>query len=105
MKRKWRIQNKKRVIIVFLFLFLILQTIGMIVFGKPSVHSQARAGSTYYHIVQIQRGDTLWSIASYYVTGDIDIRQYITHIKEFNHMDSDCILAGNYLIIPQREDD
>lgn len=51
--------------------------------------------------VLIQEGDTLWSIASENMSSEYDsINEYIEAIKECNHISSDTVYEGNYLIIP-----
>ena len=51
--------------------------------------------------IQIEEGDTLWSIAKTYRTEEYkDIRAYIEEIKTSNGIQSDVIHEGNYLIIP-----
>lgn len=53
-----------------------------------------------YMSIEINSGDTLWSIAEEYATdcGE-SIPEYIENIKDINHMVSDNITSGNYLII------
>jgi hypothetical protein len=55
--------------------------------------------------LEIEEGDTLWSIASQYISDEYDtITDYITEIKESNGLASDTINTGNYLIIPYYAD-
>lgn len=51
--------------------------------------------------IQIQKGDTLWSIASEYITEEYDnVHEYIEELKRSNGLESDRIRAGNYIIVP-----
>lgn len=51
--------------------------------------------------VQIEEGDSLWSIAEEYYTGEYkSVRNYVKEIKSTNGLTSDTIHAGCYLIIP-----
>lgn len=55
--------------------------------------------------VQIQKGDTLWSIASTYLSDEYrDVNEYINEIKHSNGLVSDTIHAGNYIIVPYYAD-
>lgn len=55
----------------------------------------------YYTSIQIQQGDSLWSIAGDYMSADYsDIDEYISEVKQLNHLKSDAIHAGEYLLIP-----
>ncbi len=55
--------------------------------------------------LEIQKGDTLWSIASAFYTNDYDdMNEYIEEIKDSNGMISDQINTGNYIIVPYYAD-
>lgn len=55
----------------------------------------------YYTSIQIQQGDSLWSIAGNYMSADYaDIDEYISEVKQLNHLKSDAIHAGEYLLVP-----
>lgn len=55
----------------------------------------------YYTSVEIQHGDSLWSIAETYMTDEYDsIQDYIEEIKEINHIKGDQIDQGSYLCVP-----
>ena len=56
----------------------------------------------YFTSVQIEAGDSLWSLAdkyadpAHYANQD----QYIAEVMSINHLTSENIYAGNYLILP-----
>ena len=55
----------------------------------------------YYTSVQIEPGDSLWSIAETYRTAEYtDIPAYIEEVKEINHLSSDYLQAGRKLCVP-----
>lgn len=55
----------------------------------------------YYASIMIERGDTLWSIASKHMTPGYDrVEEYIDEIRRLNHLSGDGIYAGEYLTIP-----
>lgn len=55
--------------------------------------------------VEIKEGDTLWSIASDYISEEYsNMKEYIKEIKECNGLASDTIHEGNYIIVPYYAD-
>lgn len=55
----------------------------------------------YYTSVEIHSGDTLWSIASDYITDDYeDMDEYIKEVCEINHISGNEIHSGQYITIP-----
>lgn len=60
----------------------------------------------YYTSVVIEQGDTLWGIASEYVTPEYSgVEEYIREVRALNHMEGDCIRAGQYLLVPYYSDE
>lgn len=73
-------------------------------FGKTLVIANAKESDVeyvrYYTDIEIQNGDTLWSIAkTYNKHSGLEIREYIHLIKQMNGMVSDHIAAGDSLTI------
>ena len=55
----------------------------------------------YYTSVEVASGDTLWTIADKYMgEGCFDKQEYINEVMNLNHMYSDNITAGEYLVVP-----
>lgn len=55
--------------------------------------------------IEVKKGDTLWSIASDYITDEYDdLFDYIEEIKSSNGMSSDEIHYGKYIIVPYYAD-
>lgn len=56
----------------------------------------------YYTCVQIEPGDTLWTLADRYADKEhyASQEQYITEVMRMNHLAGEDICAGNYLILP-----
>lgn len=54
-----------------------------------------------YTSVVIEGNDTLWSLAQEYAGSNYKtVEDYISEVMQINHLDSDEITAGNYLILP-----
>lgn len=83
-------------------LVLIVLVIFSVFFMTKTVTAQ-REGERYKQVIsiEIKKGDTLWSIASEYMSEEYkDLNEYIEEIKDTNGMLSDDIHAGNYIIVP-----
>ncbi len=84
---------------------LILTMIICISFGTFLVYAREKpdsgiAAHKYYKSVQIQSGDTLWTIAEDTMTDEYDsVAEYVQVLKDMNGLDSDSIQSGQNLII------
>lgn len=103
-KRRQR-QIEVRRNIVFLTVSMavvILASVLIISFSAQASDKSRPASYKYYTSIQIEQGDTLWSIANenmdpaHYESA----AAYVNEIKIMNSLTSDKIVAGNYLIIP-----
>lgn len=56
----------------------------------------------YFTSVQIEPGDTLWSLADRYADQEhyASRDQYITEVMTMNHLSGEELSAGDYLILP-----
>ena len=91
-------------------LLLFVMTICLIVTCPISMNgflSNAKGDSMddsykYYKSITVANNDTLWSIAEKYMDEQhYDcINDYIEEVKHMNHLSSDVIHYGEYLIIP-----
>ncbi|MDO4978114.1 MAG: LysM peptidoglycan-binding domain-containing protein, partial [Eubacteriales bacterium] len=71
---------------------------------SPEVNAEECLSELKYKVVEIQYGDTLWSIAKENMNpGFYDINEYIAEIKECNQLCSDQITRGCSLLIPYYE--
>ena len=58
----------------------------------------------YFKSVEIQPGDSLWSIAAANYTGEWEsMDSYIKEIQNLNGLTSENIHAGNYIAVPYYE--
>ena len=53
----------------------------------------------YYTSIEVQKGDTLWTIAQQYAGDDADYASYIEEVKDMNQLTSDTIHVGEYLTV------
>lgn len=55
----------------------------------------------YYEEIEIQTGDSVWSLAREYNTAaTVTTKEYVEYIMAFNHMENDRILQGQHILIP-----
>ena len=56
----------------------------------------------YFTSIEVASGDTLWTIAQEYSDAENydSIDEYIEEVKNMNHMSSDTLMAGQFLIVP-----
>ena len=78
--------------------------LALVLTGFISISSTAKAEGNpeperYYTSIQIERGDTLWDIASRYKWDGQTTQAYIDEVMEMNHLTSDEIPAGQYVMI------
>ena len=63
--------------------------------------SESEETYKYYTSVEIQSGESLWTIASEHMTPEYHNEQaYINEVMNLNHLTSDTIHAGQHLTIP-----
>lgn len=92
MKRKYRLNNKKRFFSFLFLLFFITVLAGSVVAAAGNEGSESRT-------VMVRPGDTLWGIAQENA-GNKDIRQYVYNLKKVNQLEDATIYAGQKLYLP-----
>ena len=87
------------ILLVMVALFLLV----LFVLPERTAAAGNTVGGTYsITSVQIEEGDSLWSLATEYYTSEFStVDAYITEIKRMNGLSSDTLYAGNYILIPQ----
>ncbi len=97
--------NRKKVWMVGGLLLLVLVIFSVFFMTKTVTAQREGERSKQVTCIEIKKGDTLWSIASEYITEEYDdMNEYIEEIKDSNRMISDEIHAGNYIIVPYYAD-
>lgn len=98
-KRRRAEQIRKRIIMVCLVVMVFATTV-LAITQRASADTTETRKKTCTSI-EVQAGDTLWSIAETYYTEEcVDLVVYIDEIKRTNNMYDDKIMAGSYLIVP-----
>ncbi|MBR3772108.1 MAG: LysM peptidoglycan-binding domain-containing protein [Clostridium sp.] len=88
--------NKLVICILFVSVLISGMLAVKIVASKKPMESEKLVTSVY-----IEKGDSLWTIAEkYYTEENQSIKAYINEIKTCNHLSSNVIKEGQYLIIP-----
>lgn len=99
--RRQREATQKIITVLFCSVVAVI-TICSIMFG--SISAQAAPTETtykYYTSVQIESGDTLWAIASEYISDEYaDMNEYMEEVCAINHISEDEIHAGQYIVVP-----
>lgn len=64
------------------------------------------AAYKYYTSIEVESGDTLWSIAERYADEEyISIPDYVAELKYMNNMISDTIVEGHFLTVAYYSDE
>ena len=102
-KRRKTVKRQKKLLMRFIVSLAILLCLSI---GFGSVRSYARQTNDTkfvknYKSILVQNNDSLESIADLYMSIEFKTRDnYIKEVKSINHLKSDIIHSGNYLIIP-----
>ena len=95
-----RVRNQRREGLLLLFIICIVVITVLCVTIQVNA-SQENDKKIQVKSILIEAGDTLWNIASENFSEEYDsIEEYVSAIKECNHITSDKICTGNYLIVP-----
>ena len=96
----------------FVIIFIVIAAVGFILFQMTARPANAEDRVTeeqrykYYTSIYVESGDSLWSIASQYMTADYDsIYEYMAEVKNINHLQSDFLKSGTRLCVPYYSSD
>ncbi|MDF1617964.1 LysM peptidoglycan-binding domain-containing protein [Petrocella sp. FN5] len=85
---------------------IIIAAVLLLYLVQVSFESNSVQGSMYvedkaYIVIQIEKDDSLWSIASTYMNRDYyDHESYIKEVINMNHLKDTTIQAGEQILIP-----
>ncbi len=95
-----KVRNGRRERMLFGFIMLLVLITVLCVTIQVNA-SQSHERSIQVKSILIESGDTLWDIAAENYTEEYNsMEEYVNAIKDCNHISSDTICAGSYLIIP-----
>lgn len=93
MRKRFRLKNKRRFFMFLASVFMVLYLFSMIISAGAVSDEPCE-----YRTVKVQKGDTLWEIASAYCKGDI--RENIFKIQQLNQIPQGIIHEGQVLRLP-----
>jgi hypothetical protein len=98
-------QNRKKIWTIGAGVLFLLLLFSVLFFTKTVTAERNTERIKLVTSIEVKKGDTLWDIASMYITDEYDnVNDYIEEIKESNRMVDDEIHAGSYIIIPYYAD-
>ncbi|MBP5304611.1 MAG: LysM peptidoglycan-binding domain-containing protein [Lachnospiraceae bacterium] len=90
---------KKKMITLALTVLLICSAV--ICFASTVSAKSSVKREKYIAKVYVEYGDSLWSIASENFSSEYsDTAELVEEIKKINHLYSDKIIAGEYILVP-----
>lgn len=94
---------KKMMMIVALMVLVGSNFFGNSLLSVMAEEPEEASMHCYYKSIQIEQGDSLWSIAEEYsVTTSFTIPEYVDQIKQINGLREDVIHAGQHLTVMYR---
>jgi len=86
-----------KMVVLFLLIFALWSI-------TPLANSNAYLASSIYGSISVKSGDTVWGIATKYVTDQEDIRELAQAIKEVNGLNNNVqIFPGQVLKVPLKQ--
>lgn len=96
-RKKYRIKSRLRFTIFIVVVLLITITAANTVFGFYNADGLSKQE---YIQIQVEPGDTLWSIADNYMPDDMDRRKSVHIISSANDINASDLYPGQILQIP-----
>ncbi|MBQ8188765.1 MAG: LysM peptidoglycan-binding domain-containing protein, partial [Lachnospiraceae bacterium] len=103
---KWRIRRQREIrnrILLLAFTVCLVLVMAVSYYSITS-YAESEIGNMsfkYYTDIQVEYGDSLWSIAREYCDSHYDnIFDYMNEVRSINHIKGDTIREGQMLIVP-----
>jgi hypothetical protein len=102
-------RRRQKQVRLYYFIFLLAATVIIITASILLVSFSSQANDAvyqpsykYFKSIQVEKGDTLWSIANEYRDCEHyeSTTDYIKEVRKINSLTSDNIIAGSHIIIP-----
>lgn len=95
---------RRKMLIIFCLTIIVMFGIG-VGFGTLLTRAEEpiqEPAYKYYANIEIQRGDTLWSIADEYMDSVhyTDKMEYMDELMALNHMSDDHLISGQKILVP-----
>ncbi|MBQ1682531.1 MAG: LysM peptidoglycan-binding domain-containing protein [Agathobacter sp.] len=101
-RREAIVSTQKRMIFVVVILCISLLILGSSTYVAFAKSDNQHEPVKQYISIQIQSGETLWSIASEYVKDtNVSKEEYIAEVTSVNNLKDSQIHSGQYIIIPK----
>lgn len=100
MRKRYVVVSKGRYYLFIILIFMIVTVVIMSLLSSNKVYGKIYEHDYDYDEVKIREGDTLWMIATDYVSQEYDVRRMVYEIKRFNKMEESYIYVGDILKIP-----
>ena len=102
-RQRRQAQVRRNIVALILSVFMVIAvSIFLISFSTEANDMELQPSYKYYKIVEVAKGDTLWSIAKDNIDSDYykSTYEYVAEVKRMNSLTSDNIVAGSHIIIP-----
>ncbi len=100
-KRRKSRRVYEKAILITLIVFSVLLFLNLTLKNTEASPDLSEERNKYYTSINIEQGDSMWSIAATYITDEYkDYNEYIAEVMSINGLKSENIKAGGRLCIP-----
>ncbi len=97
--RQRKMNRQYRQLVLFLCGIIFLLLILLALTHSNPAKAEDWVVETYQSVV-IQPGDSLWDLAEKHCRSNMTIQEYIKEVRKINHIKTDELVSGEYLILP-----